>query len=272
MATHTNHSSAPGYCYRSNQTLLESSPPVACGALTAKYLALSTLVIFVMSGAAKADEGLAGFGHIGSPSVEPAPSATVEAEAWGPVPTEKPSIANLAPVLLPYFNNASVFGLPGTVTGDFWSRTQLTGDWGGVRTDLARRGFFFDVYSTSTYQDVTSGGLKTGSAFVQNTQLSFNLDTERAGLWPGGLFHFTVQSRYGSPPDKTFTVGSFVPQYTGFVEPGPLFPNDTHASEYFLAQALSRTFSAVVGKISDVFIPDQTLFGNSYKYLSLIHI
>jgi hypothetical protein len=29
--------------------------------------------------------------------------------------------------------------------------------------------FFIDVYSTSYYQNVTSGGLKAGGAFVQNT-------------------------------------------------------------------------------------------------------
>jgi porin len=238
---------------------------------------------------ASADEGLGGFGHLTEPAQQPPisrakptvhpkkPAKTkkqprvnikpeVPAEPWGPVPTEKTSIANLAPGLLPYFNNAPVFGLPGTVTGSFWDRTQLTGDWGGVRTDLARHGFFFDLYSTSAYQDVSSGGLKTGNAFVQNTQLSINIDTGRANLWRGGLIHFTVQSRYGSDPGQTFTVGSYVPQYTALVLPGPLQANDVLPSEYFLVQSLSKEFSVVLGKISDVFIPDQTLFGNSYKY------
>jgi hypothetical protein len=131
---------------------------------------------------------------------------------------------------------------------------------------LARHGFFFDLYSTSAYQDVSSGGLKTGSAFVQNTQLSINIDTGRAGLWSGGLIHFTVQSRYGSDPGQTFTVGSYVPQYTALVLPGPLQANDVLPSEYFFVQSLTKQFSVLLGKISDVFIPDQTLFGDSYKY------
>ena len=193
---------------------------------------------------ASADEGLGSFGDIGR---EPPPAAGTG--VFGPVPTEKPSIANLAPVSCVRSQKSPV-----------------TGDWGGARTALTRNGYFFDVYSTSTYQDVKSGGLKTGHAFVQNTQLSFNLDTGRAGLWPGGLLHFTVQSRYGDPPDKTFTVGSYVPQYTGLVEPGALLANNTLPSEYFLVQSFSKTLSAIVGKISDVYIPDQTLFGNSYKY------
>src|SRR4051812_17605130 len=147
--------------------------------------------------------------------------------SWGAVATKKASVANLAPFFLPYLNNGPVFGLPGTDAGDFWHRTQLSGDWGGLRTDLARHGFFFDLYSISAYQNVTSGGLQTGSSFIQNTQLSINVDTGRAGLWPGGIFHVTLESRNGSSsPQNTFTAGSSVPQYTGLAFPGPFFVHD----------------------------------------------
>ncbi len=86
------------------------------------------------------------------PAIEAAPTASEAAPAapWGAVPTDKISLANLAPGLLVYFNNGPVFGLPGTVTGPLGERTQLLGDWGGTRTELARQGFFFDLYSTST--------------------------------------------------------------------------------------------------------------------------
>jgi porin len=240
--------------------------------------------LLISASTASADEGLVGFGNIASekppvsqkpaealrkgkkPALSPDRVVTAAADPFGPVPTEKISLANLAPGLLAYFNNAPVFGLPGTETGDVWNRTQLLGDWGGERTELARKGFFFDIYSTSYYQNVTSGGLKTGGAFVQNTQLSMNVDTGRAGLWSGGLIHFTAQSRYGDNPPNTFTAGSVVPQYTGLVLPDPLLSNSFLPSEYFLVQALSKQFSVVLGKISDVFIPDQTEFGSSFKY------
>jgi hypothetical protein len=189
------------------------------------------------------------------------------ANPWGPVPTEKSSLANLAPVLLPYFNNGPVFGVPGTDVSDFWHRTQLSGDWGGVRTDLARHGLFFDLYSTSAYQDVASGGLKAGSSFIQNTQLSINIDTARAGLWSGGLFHVTLESRYGSSsPQESFGVGATVPQYTGLAYPGPLFVHDVFPTKYFLLQSLMPKFSVLLGKIDVLTMCDQTLFGNSYKY------
>jgi hypothetical protein len=202
------------------------------------------------TGAGAQDEGLGNFRHI---SITKAP-------------TKPLSLVDVAPGLLPFFNNAPVFGLPGTVEGNFWHRTQLLGDLNGHRTDLADRGIFIDMYSTTAYQNVTSGGIKTGNAYAQNTQLSINVDTAKAGLWPGGLFHFTVQSRYGSSPQNSFTVGSFVPQYTGFVVPGPTLWQETEPSEYLLTQASTKKLSTVLGVISDIFVPDETLFGNSHKY------
>jgi hypothetical protein len=91
-------------------------------------------------------------------------------DRWGTVPTKASSVANFAPLLLPYFNNGPVFGLPGTELGNFWHRTQLSGDWGGIRTMLARHGYFVDLYSTGAYQDVASGGLKAGGSFIQNNK------------------------------------------------------------------------------------------------------
>jgi len=177
---------------------------------------------------------------------------------WGPVETDKISLANQAPVLLPFFNNGMVFGLPGTVTGPLSERTQLTGDWGGWRTELAEKGLFIDVYSMSNYQQNTAGGLSNAGWFVQNIQWSLNLDTGRAGLWSGGLLHFTMQSRYGPSPQTTFNSGASVPVYTGLLLPDPAASSTTLPSEYFLVQALSQKTSFLVGKISDVFIPDET--------------
>lgn len=253
--------------------------------------AWASAALLLANVSAHADEGLVNFGNIGSaptaaaPEAKPAkssrnkpskklssqrqaaPAAAPVIEPWGPVPTGKLiSLVNVAPGLLAYFNNAPVFGLPGTVTGDIWNRTQLLGAWDGTRTDLARQGFFFDIYSTSYYQNITSGGLKTGGSFVQNTQFSVNIDTARAGWWSGGLIHATAQWRSGDSPSNTFTSGASVPQYTGLVYPDPQLSHDILPTEYYLVQALSRQFSVVLGKISNIFIPDQTAFGSSYKF------
>jgi hypothetical protein len=228
--------------------------------LASCILAISLLAVAI----AEADQNFAGFRHI-DPSGAP-PEATHAALGWGPVPTDKASITNVSPVLLPFFNNGPVFGLPGTVVGDVRQNTQLTGDWGGFRTSLATHGIFVDLYATSAYQDVASGGLKIGSSFVENLQLAINIDTGRAGLWPGGLFHFTVGSRFGDSVRNTFTAGSSVPQNTGLAFPGPFFDRDIYPTEYFLVQALTPKFSLLFGKLAIVDIADQTLFGDSAKY------
>ena len=56
------------------------------------------------------------------------------------------------------------------------------------------------------------------------------------------------------------------PQYVGLAVPGPFFSHSVYASEYYYVQALSKQFSVLAGKISDIFIPDQTLFADSYKF------
>jgi len=42
--------------------------------------------------------------------------------------------------------------------GDFWSRSYLTGDWGGLRSKLADRGIQFEFNVTQIFQGVASGG------------------------------------------------------------------------------------------------------------------
>jgi porin len=93
------------------------------------------------------------------------------------------------------------------------------------------------------------------------------VDTGRAGLWPGGVFHFTLESRYGSSsPQNTFTVGSSVPQYTGLAYPGPFFVHDVLPTEYFLLQSLTPKFAVILGKANVLTHADQTFFGDNYKY------
>jgi hypothetical protein len=133
---------------------------------------LSICVFLALGRSASADAGLSNFGHLAGeqratgekraaaprkrknlPPAIQRPDRSID--PWQQIPTKYVSLASLAPGLLPFFNNGPVFGIPGTVTGDIWNRTQLTGDWGGVRTDWARHGVFIDVYSTSYYQNVT---------------------------------------------------------------------------------------------------------------------
>src|SRR6187549_1014801 len=44
-------------------------------------------------------------------------------------------------------------------SGDLWTRSYLTGDWGGTRTDWANKGIQFGLNWNQYLQGVTDGGL-----------------------------------------------------------------------------------------------------------------
>jgi hypothetical protein len=69
-----------------------------------------------------------------------------------------------------------------TFGGDFWSRSKLTGDWGGMRDGWAAQGFTVDLDVTYTLQGVTTGGIPNTGTPLGNTTLGdlvFGLDTQR---------------------------------------------------------------------------------------------
>src|SRR5215813_11201991 len=72
-------------------------------------LVMSLLLAGVIPAWAQDQENLANFAHIASAQ---------------PAPQERVSLATVAPGLLTYFNNGPVFGVGGTVEGNFWHRTQ----------------------------------------------------------------------------------------------------------------------------------------------------
>lgn len=158
----------------------------------ARRASLATVAALLLTAAgARAEEHVSGFANLSEPQ------STTPLEDWGPVPTDKASIANLAPCLLPFFNNGPVFGLPGTVTGDFWDQTQLTGDWDGVRTEMTRRGLFIDLYSTSALS-----GCHVGWAQDRDRISAEHATFRQPGYWPRGTmawrsfpFHCAVPLR-----------------------------------------------------------------------------
>ena len=50
-------------------------------------------------------------------------------------------------------------------TGDWLSWKKMTGDWGGVRTDLANAGITFDIDYTQVFQGNAHGGASTKNGF-----------------------------------------------------------------------------------------------------------
>ena len=96
-------------------------------------------------------------------------------------------LALLLAVAVPRGAGAQPYPVPPTWGGDLQSRPRLTGDWGGLRDDLAKKGVVLDVDLLLTPQVNTSGGRSVGGNFWGNLDYTLNLDTQKIGLWPGGF-------------------------------------------------------------------------------------
>ena len=143
--------------------------------------------------------------------------------ARNPNPTRRRTtwrvLVGLAFVILSDQASAQLVDVPDTWGGDIFSRPRLTGDWGGLRDDLAKKGIVFDVDLLATPQVVTSGGRNTGGAFWGNLDYTLNVDTQKLGLWPGGFFKFSADTGFGS--NIFGDAGSIVPVNTAALLPAP---------------------------------------------------
>ena len=87
---------------------------------------------------------------------------------------------------------------PETYAGDFWTRPRLTGDWGGFRDQMAKRGVALDVDWLQTLQGVISGGKEQDAGYWGTFEYTLSLDSQKMGLWPGAFLTAYGMSSYGS--------------------------------------------------------------------------
>lgn len=81
-------------------------------------------------------------------------------------------------------------------SGDFWTRSTMTGDWDGIRNEWAAKGVSFDINLTQTGMSVVSGGKHQGWEYSGRGDLILKMDTQKLGLWPGGFFNVEVEGNY----------------------------------------------------------------------------
>ena len=104
-------------------------------------------------------------------------------------------------------------------TSNFLNRSTMTGDWGGFRAELAEKGISFDFTLTQTEMGVVSGGLNNAAEYGGRGDFIMNLDTGKAGLWPGGFFTIEGEVNYGN--GANYNSGALIPENTNQVFPVP---------------------------------------------------
>ncbi|MBI5364759.1 MAG: carbohydrate porin [Planctomycetes bacterium] len=83
-------------------------------------------------------------------------------------------------------------------SGEVASRPYFSGDWGGGREQLARKGWRFEASFTQNLFGVVEGGRDEGWRYGGKLDLFVNADLDRMGVVPGGLVSMHTESRYGN--------------------------------------------------------------------------
>jgi len=168
-------------------------------------------------------------------------------------------LIGLAALVAGHTTWAQPVDVPSTWGGGWDTRPRLTGSWGGARDELGKKGIVLDVDLLLTPQDVFSGGRSTGGEFWGNGEYTLNIDTQKAGWWPGGFFK--VQGITGFGTNIYQKSGAIIPPNTAALFPG----NNEHTTALTNAtymQFLSETFGVVFGKLNTIDLGAQEFYGN----------
>ncbi len=158
------------------------------------------------------------------------------------------TVTTLLLLLIGMVFSAHVFAADGTTnySGDFWARSTLTGDWGGLRNYWAKKGVTFDMNLTQIGQGDIGGGKKTGWEYGGRGNITLNVDTQKLGLWPGGFLMVEVEGNFGN--DVNFDTGALIP-----VNGSQFFPvsgsNQSNIPALIITQFFSEYAGVFVGKM-----------------------
>jgi porin len=141
-------------------------------------------------------------------------------------------------------------------SGDLWTRSTLSGDWGGLRNDLATKGVTIDLSLTQAAQGIVHGGKDTGWQYGGGRgDLNLSLDTQKLGWWPGGFL--TVEAEGNFTPADTLRksingrTGALMPVNSNQFYPTPAGDNFNLPALNF-TQFLSPYFGLAFGKLATI--------------------
>lgn len=151
-------------------------------------------------------------------------------------------------------------------SGDLMNRSTLTGDWGGLRNDLACQGITLDVGIHNILQGNAHGGAdtKNGLRYSGSSHYTLTLDTERMGLWKGGTILLHGETKWGRGIQGK--VGSLVPVNLDAFKPSFTDECQTALSEWILFQALfDGKLILIGGKLDGARAFDRNVFANDER-------
>ncbi len=149
--------------------------------------------------------------------------------------------------------------------GDWTTWPKMTGDWGGLRTDLAEKGITLDIDVTNILQENWHGGADTTNAirYSGSADITITLDTGKMGLWKGGTIVLVGEPKWGNGINGK--AGSLIP-----VNFDAAIPTDEECtmtlSEWFIQQVLFEgKVVLIAGKLFGARAFDKNVFANDER-------
>lgn len=87
---------------------------------------------------------------------------------------------------------------PAPSTG-LWTQPEMSGDWGGARSDMKARGVEFELSLTQFWQGVASGGVDSSSEYFGTFRTTVKSDLGKTAGWEFWMAEFTTETRFGGP-------------------------------------------------------------------------
>ncbi len=90
-----------------------------------------------------------------------------------------------------------------------WNADTLTGDWGGVRTNLSERGVTLEIGLKADILSNLSGGIQRGTQYMDNWDFKLKADADKLWGWTNTTGYLQLISNHGGKLNETH-VGSFM--------------------------------------------------------------
>lgn len=147
-------------------------------------------------------------------------------------------------------------------SGDLLHRSDLTGDWGGLRNQLAVHGVELDVEVLQYMQGNAYGGRSTNNAFGYSGSAEYSLffDFQKLGLWPGAFAKVRGETKWGQGVEQD--VGAIsAPNFDNLL-PLPGHSGLTTLTEYWFMQYVSKELGFVAGMVDLTALPGANEFSS----------
>lgn len=137
---------------------------------------------------------------------------------------------------------------PTPYSGDVWTRSTLTGDWGGLRNQLAEKGVTLDLSVTQVGQGVVRGGKSGAWQYGGRGDIVMNIGSQKLGLWPGAFLNLEAEGNWASAVNRNS--GALMPVNNSQILPLPGENFDLISLNF--SQFLSPYFGLTIGKYATI--------------------